>query len=393
LTVAAEVLVVAQIALAAVSLTAAGLVTRSFVKLQQVDLSFEPGDLLVATLATRQDELTTLQSQRAALDLVLARTAALPGVQAVSPVWGVPFVGSGGGIDGRLSTPGQSKQEETGNPMLNMEVAAPNYFALLGIPMLRGRSFGDDDREGATPVIIVSSSVANHFWPSGDPIGKRLVTTDRAFTVVGVVPDTRYRELQNARPTVYFPLRQSFFPFVPSTLLIRATDSPAALVPALRRAVADADSHVTVVSVSSLETLLDAPRAQPRLNAIVLALFATAAASLAAIGLFAIIATMVRRRTHELGIRMALGATAGVVCRMVMVRGLSLAFVGVAIGTAGALAVGRLLSALLFEMSPTDPATLLGVAALMLGVAAVASFVPARVSMGIDPAIALRSDG
>ena len=390
----AEVLVVAQIALAAVSLTAAGLVSRSLLKLQQVELSFEPKNLLVATLALPQDQLNSPPRQHAALGLVLANAAAQPGVRAVSAVLGVPFVGAGGGIDGHLSLPGQSKEAAAGNPVLNMEVASPNYFATLGISVLRGRSFSDQDREGATPVIIVSSSVARYFWPGADPIGKRLGWPDGEFTVVGVVPDTRYRELQTARPTVYFaPPQSPFSQIVPSTLLVRTTGLPADVVPALRRAVADAHSGVTMVSATSLATLLDAPRAQPRLNTIVLAMFAAAAVSLAAVGLFAIVATLVRQRTHELGIRLALGATAGDVCWMVMVRGLSIAMVGAAIGTVGALAAARLLSALLFEISPTDPATLMSVAALMLSVAALASFIPARLGMRIDPAIALRSEG
>jgi putative ABC transport system permease protein len=387
----AEALVVAQIALAAVSVTAAGLVTRSLINLQQVDLSFEPERLLVAVLAMRPDQLTEAQRQRTALDIVLTSTEALPGVRDVTPVFAVPFVGAGGGIDGRLSRPGQSREEAAANPMLNLEVTAPNYFAMLGIPVLRGRPFSDEDREGSPPVIVVSSSVARHFWPDSDAIGKRLGMPGREFTVVGVVPDTRYRELQTARPTVYFPLRQSALP-TPSTLLIRTTSSPADLVPSLRRAVLDAHLGVTVVSASSLETLLDAPRAQPRLNAIVLALFAAAAVSLAAIGLFAIIATMVRQRTHELGIRMALGATAGNVRRMIMARGLSLAVAGLAIGIGGALAMSRLLSAILFEISPTDATAIASVAALILCVAAIASFVPARLSARIDPVIALRSE-
>jgi len=390
---AAEVLVVAQIALAAVSLTAAGLMIRSLIKLQQVELAFEPGQLLVAELAMRGDQLTDASKQRAALDLVLTNTEALPGVRAVSPVLAVPFLGAGGGIDGRLTKPGQSPEEAASSPMLNMEVAAPNYFAMLGVPVLLGRPFRDEDREGSAPVIVVSSSVARHYWPSTDPIGERLGMPGRDFTVVGVVPDTRYRELRTARPTVYFPLRQSpFSSHVPTTLLIRTANSPADVVPALRRAVGDAHAGVALVNASPLEALLDAPRAQPRLNAIVLALFAAAAVSLAAIGLFAIIATMVRQRTHELGIRMALGATAGNVRNMVMIRGLSLAMAGAVIGMAGALATSRLLSALLFEISPTDAATLMSVAALMLVVALVASFVPAQLGMRIDPVIALRSE-
>jgi predicted permease len=389
---AAEVLVVAQVALAAVSLTTAALVARSFMRLQHAELSFEPEHLLVASLAMRGDQLGDPQRQRAAFDVVLKATQALPGVQAVSPVLNVPFVGSGGGIDGRLSLPGEGEEDAARNPMVNMEVATPNYFAVLGTPVLRGRSFNDEDREGATPVIVVSSSVARHFWPNSDPIGKRLAGAGRELIVIGVVPDTRYRELQTPRPTVYFPLRQSPFPIVPTTLLIRTRVSPAEIVAALRARVV-AQPGVELVGAHSLETLLDVPRAQPRLNAVVLGLFAAAAVSLAAIGLFAVVATMVRQRTRELGIRMALGATAGDVHRMVIMRGLALGVAGAAVGIIGAVATSRMLSALLFEISPTDTATLISVAGVILSVAAVASFVPARFARRIDPIIALRSEG
>ncbi|MDQ3696581.1 MAG: ABC transporter permease [Gemmatimonadota bacterium] len=389
---AAEMLVVAQVALAAMTLAAAGLMTRSLINLVQVDLLFDPRQLLVADLALRQDQLDDTRKQQAALDLLLPRLEALPGVRAVSPVLTVPFSGAGGGIDGRLSTPGQSQAESAGNPMLNIEIVAPNYFATLGIPLLHGRTFSEEDRDGSGPVVILSSSAARHFWPSDDPIGKRVRVPGSEATVVGVVPDTRYRELQTARPSVYFPVRQSQFPVVPATLLIRTSDSPADLVPALRRAVAEAHPGVTLASASSLEVLLDAPRAQPRLNAMVLALFASAAVSLAAIGLFAVITTMVRQRTRELGIRMALGATATDVRRMVLFRGIMMAAVGTVVGIVGALATSRMLSALLFEISPTDGPTLVLVAALMLGLAAIASSIPARSSMRIDPAIALRSE-
>jgi putative ABC transport system permease protein len=389
---AAEALVVAQVALAAVSLTTAALVARSFIKLQHAELSFVPEHLLVASLAMRGDQLSDPRRQRAALDVVVKATEALPGVQAVSPVLNAPFIGSGGGIDGRLSLPEESKEDAARNPVVSLEVTASNYFAMLGTPVLRGRPFRDDDREGATPVIVVSSSVARHFWPDSDPIGRRLAGAGRELTVVGVVPETRYRELKTPRPTVYFPLRQSPFPIVPGTLLIRTAASPADIVGALRAAVTAAEPGVELVSAYSLETLLEAPRAQPRLNAVVLALFATAALSLAAIGLFAIIATMVRQRTRELGIRMALGATAGDMQRMVMTRGLSLALAGAAIGTVGALATSRLLSALLFEISPTDATTLASVAGVIVGVAAMASFVPARSTGRIDPIVALRSE-
>jgi predicted permease len=386
----AELLVVVQITLATVSLAAAGVVIRSFMNLEHVDLGFEPGHLIVAKLAMQPDQLGDAQRQQQALDMALANTKALPGVRDVTPVFTVPFIGEGGGVDGRVSTPGQSEEEQADNPVVNMDVAAPNYFAMLGIHVLRGRSFGIKDDKGSEPVVVVSTSVVRHFWPSADPIGKRLTVSKEIFTVVGVVPDTRYRDLQTVWPSVYFSPTQSPLP-TPSTLVVRTSVPSDAVVSAVRRTVSEVPGLV-VLSASPIETLLDVARAQPQLNAMVLALFAAAAMSLAAIGLLAVIATMVRQRTHEFGIRMALGATSGRVGRMIIVRGISLAAVGVAVGIAAALAVSRLLSALVFEISPTDGTTVLGVAVLMLGVATIASFIPAWSSMRTDPVVALRSE-
>lgn len=385
----AELLVVAQIALAAVTLTAAGLVTRSLLKLQHVNLAFDPGKLLVVSLAMRPDQLSDPQKQRAALNVIVANVKALAGVRSATPVMSVPFVADGGGVDGRLSLAAQSKEESASNPIVNMEIAAPNYFSALGIPILRGRSFTAEDSRASGAVVVISSSVAKHFWPHDDPIGRQLVELPEKYTVVGVVPETRYREVRKLRPTVYFPMEQ--WPDAPSTLLVRTTGSPETIVPALRRTIADAHLGVTFVSASTLNTLLDAPRAAPRLNTFVFAFFAFAAMLLAAIGLFAIIATLVRQRTHEFGIRLALGATSQSIHRIVMVRGIAIAMAGTAIGISIALAGRRLVSGLLFEVSPTDSTTLVAVAALLLSVALIASFFPARLGMRVDPAIALRS--
>lgn len=386
----AEALVVVQIILATVSLVAAGLVIRSFINLQHVDLGFEPGRLLVVRLAMQPDQLGDSQRQQRAIDMAVANSKALPGVRDVTPVFAVPFVGEGGGVDGRVSAPWQSDEEQARNPVVNLDVAAPNYFAMLGITVLRGRSFNDKDDKGSEPVVVISSSVAHHFWPGADPIGKQLSVSRHIFTVVGIVPDTRYRELQTAWPTVYFSPPQSPLP-TPSTLLIRTSVPSDAILPTVRRTVSGVRGLV-VLGAASIETPLDAARAQPRLNAMVLALFAIAAISLAAVGLLAIIATMVRQRTHEFGIRMALGATPGHIRRMIMSRGVSLAATGVAIGVVGSLVAGRPLSALVFEISPTDAATVAGVAVLMLGVSTVASFIPAWINMRADPIIALHSE-
>jgi putative ABC transport system permease protein len=388
----AEGLVVAQIALATVSLTAAGLVARSMMKLQQADMSFDSSQLVVADLAMRLDLLQGTERQQVAIQAVVQAVQAMPTVVDVSPVLAVPFSASAGVIDGRLNLPGQSGADAAKNPVLNMEVAAPNYFSMLGIPLVRGRAFEAGDRDGSQPVIVVSSSVARHFWGSEDPVDKRLAMPGREFTVVGVVADTRYRDLFVPRPTVYFPVAQSPFPVSTSTLLIRTTASAPDITSTLRRTVAASEPAISVMRAASLRSLLQEPQSHVRLNAIVLAVFAVAAVTLAAVGLFAIIATFVRRRTREIGIRMALGATTTHVHGMIMLRGFVLAATGAAIGIAGAVALRGVLAALLFDVTPTDSVTLVLVAGLMIFVAAVACAVPARASARIAPAIALRSD-
>jgi hypothetical protein len=277
-----------------------------------------------------------------------------------------------------------------------MEVVAPDYFATLGLPVTRGRAFTEADREGAAPVVLLSEGAARFYWNGADPVGKRLQMgppqARRTFTVVGVVPETRYRDLREARPSVYFPLAQSFFPFTPTTLVVRAAGAPAAVAPGLRRAIAEAAPGVALASATPFETLRDAPLAQPRLNALLLAAFAAAAVLLAAVGLFGTMAATVRQRTRELGVRMALGASARDVAWLVVRRGLVLAAAGTAVGLIGALAANRALAALLFEVRPTDALTLAAVALVLLAVAAVASLLPARAGARVEPVTALRAE-
>ncbi len=390
-----EGLVAGQVALALLVLSAAGLITRSLIKLERAELSFQPSHLLIGDLALRYDQFDNPAKQQALLERLLPQVRAIPGVQAVSPVVAAPFSGPRG-WDGKFAAEGQSAEQAAANPMLNMEVVTPDYFATLGIPVRRGRVFTDADREGAPLVVLVSESVARLYWGTDEPIGKRLrigENLERAVTVVGVVPDTRYRELREARPSVYFPLRQPFFPFEPVTLAIRTMGPPAELVPTIRRVIGEAEPGVALASAAPFGTLLDGPLAQPRLNALLLAVFAGAAVALAAVGLFGAMATMVRQRTRELGVRMALGATARDVRRMVLRRGLAVASAGSVLGLLGALLANRTLVALLYGVTPTDLVTLTAVTGFLLGVALLASLVPARATARIDPVVALRAEG
>ena len=391
---AAEGLVAGQVALALVVLSAAGLIARSLVKLERAELSFEPSRLLIGELALRSDQYDNAAKQRALLGRLLPQLKAIPGVRGVSPVVAVPFSGSAA-WDGRPVAERQSPEEAAANPMLNMDVVAPDYFKTLGIPVLRGRGLTEADRAGAPPVVVLSQSAARHYWPEGDPIGKRLLAgpkAERTLTVVGIVPDTRYRDLREARPSIYFPLGQSFFPFAPLGLAIRTSGPPADLVPTIRRAISEREPGVALASAAPFETYLEGPLAQPRLNALLLAVFAGAAVVLAAVGLFGAMATMVRQRTRELGVRMALGATGRDLRRMVMRRGLTITGVGSVLGLMGALLANRLLVALLYDVTPTDLATLTAVTGFLIGVAALASLIPAQATTRIDALIALRAE-
>jgi predicted permease len=387
-----EALVVGQIALALLVLSAAGLIARSFMKLERVELAFEPSHLLIAELGLPYQGFGDTRKQLALLDRLLPRLEAIPGVRAVSPVLTAPFV-SFGGIFGQLAAEGQTAEEAARNPSLMFEVVTPKYFTTFGIPVLRGRPFTDQDRADSPPVAIISASVARHYWAGADPVGKRLLgPEDSALTIVGVVPETRYRDLRDARPSIYFPLSQSSFPVAPMTLAIRSEGRPADLIPTIRRAIGELEPGVALASAAPFEALLQEPLAQHRLNALLLAVFAGAAVTLAAVGLFGVMATMVRQRTRELGIRMALGASAADVGRLVLRRGMALATVGTSVGLLGALAGNRLLSSMLFEVSPTDPPTLAVVALILLCVAAVASLIPTRSSTRIEPAVALQAE-
>jgi putative ABC transport system permease protein len=387
-----EALVVGQVALALVILSAAGVVGRSLTKLERVDLAIEPSRLLIGELALPSRGFDDTRAQVALLDRLVPRLETIPGVRAVSPVLTAPFV-SAGGIFGQIAAEGQSSDEAAKNPTLIFEVVTPTYFSTFGIRIVRGRGFSDDDREGSPRVVVLSESAARHYWGDADPIGKRLTLPSGAATVVGLVPETRYRDLREPRLTVYFPLRQSLsFPVAPMTLAIRTDARSPNVIGAIRRTIAETEPGVDLVGAAPFATFLETPLAQPRLNAFLLAVFAGAAVTLASVGLFAIMAAMVRHRTRELGVRMALGATAANVERLVLRRGLTLALLGTSLGLVAAFISNRLLAAMTFDVSATDAATLALSAVVLLSVAALASIIPARASTRIDPLVALQAE-
>ena len=387
-----EAMVAGQVALAVVVLAAAGLVVRSLVKLEQIDLAFDPSRVLVAELTIgHSPDFGDARKAAALVSQLLPRVEALPGVRSAAPMLTPPFA-EVGGVFGRIAAEGQTPNDEATNPVVDYEVVTPSFFHTLGIALVRGRLITDNDREGTPPVIVVGESVARHYWPGADPIGRRLGRDKNAYTVVGVVRDSHYRNLRDPRPSVYLPLRQSPFPVAPTTLVIATAGPPADLAPAVRRTVSEAVSGISVVSAAPLATYLAAPLSQPRLDALLLTLFAGAAVSLAAVGLFGVMAAAVRQRTREIGVRIALGATPARVSGLVMGRALTIATIGAVAGLLAALASTRALRSLLYSVSPTDPLTLGLVMMLLLFVALLAAYLPARRAQRVDPIVALRAE-
>jgi predicted permease len=388
----AQSLVVAQMSLAILVLCVAGLVVRSLASLQRVPIAFDPDHLLVVELALPKHYMRDAAAQRELVNRLATRVATIPDVGSVVPVFTPPFAPVGG-VFGRIAAQGQTAGERASNPVVDYEVVTPNEFATFGIPLLRGRLFTDTDREGGTAVAIVSESMARHYWPGGNAIGKRLERgPNDLITIVGVVGDTHYRDLRNPRPRVYLPLQQSPFPFAPTTLVIATKTRPSAVVPAVRRTIADAESGLAVASATPLDAYLAGALAQPRLNALLLGLFAAAATLLAAVGLFGVMATSVRQRARELSLRLALGATPHQLRIGTLRRALTIACTGAGIGLVASVVAARALRSLLYGVSAADPATLAASSVLLLAVALVAAYVPAARAHRTDPAMALRGE-
>jgi putative ABC transport system permease protein len=390
---ARNVLVGWQVALAVVILAGAGLVARSLTNLQRLDLGYRPEGLAIAELDWPWSTYRTPETMRDLMERIIERIEALPGVVAATPLNQMPFAGSAGALHAVVAE-GQAGMASSESPTLAVEIAGPGYFRTFGVPILRGRAFTDADREDAPPVVVISETAARQLWPDQDRIGKRLRLNapqyqDEWMTVVGVVPETRYRAFRTAEPSIYYPYRQYGHR---TTVAVRTAGPPEAMLPSIRRALAEVEPRLGIWRYATMDDLLAEPLAQPRLNALLLSAFALAAMLLAAIGLYAMTALAVRQQTRELGVRMALGATPGNVRRLVLGHAFSVVGIGAAAGLAAALAASRVLRSMLFEISPTDPATLAGVCTLLLAVALIAAYLPARRATRIDPAEALRAE-
>jgi len=390
---AQRLLVVSEIALALMLSVGAGLMVRSFVALQRVSPGFEPSHLLTFRLSLPRSEYPDRVAQRSFYTRLLQELEALPGVQAAGLTISLPphllemtdnFM-----VEGQVLPPNQSA------PVGPLLFVNETYFAALGAPLVKGRFFSERDDDKAPDVAIINETLAKQYFPNVDPIGRRLKNggperpNNTWNTIVGVVGNINYSGLDAPpEPAVYFPFRQATNnnQFV----VVRTAGDPRALIQAARGVVTNLDKNLPVANLRTMDELMTASVAPPRFRTILVSMFAVVGLLLSAIGIYGVMAYAVTERTHELGVRIALGADRGDVLRIVLGEAAWLAACGVTLGIAGALGATRLIQALLFGVTPTDALTFAAIAMLLTATALVASYVPARRATRVDPMVALR---
>jgi putative ABC transport system permease protein len=387
--------VATEIALALVLLTGAGLMLKSFVRLRAVDSGFRPANVVALSVVLSGSQYSSPERLKTFHRDMLGRLAALPGVASAGAVNWRPL--------GAMLMRGDFAAETVNvseSILVDKPAASPGYFGAMGIQLLRGRDFSEQDTESSLPVAIVSRSVARVLSPSEDPVGMRISlrtppTAQDWLTVVGVVDDVKQHGPSKAsHPAVYQPLaqvRQAFF-LSHMTFALRTTNEPMKSVPAIRAVLRAVDRDQPETSIALMDDVIGQTTAEPRFQTRLLGAFAILAVALALVGTYGVLAYSVAQRTHEIGLRMALGARDSAVVWMVIRRTLILSVAGVAVGTVGAWLATRLLTTFLFETTPTDPATFVGVALTIFIAALVAGAIPARRATRVDPLIALRHE-
>jgi putative ABC transport system permease protein len=388
-------LVVAEVALAVILLVSAGLLFRTVDKLLSLELGFNPDKVATARFwlheADYSPEEVEIFNRR-----LLASLKEKAGAKAVSAGVHIPLDGFRAGAV--LNIEGEALDDPNSGFQVWHHPGSSDYFRVFGIPLLRGRAFTDEDTADSPGVIILSESAAQRFWSGEDPLGKRVKfrRDDQItpwLTVVGVVGDVRFVSLTGQRADsydVYLPMPQSLFQNRFLGIAVRTAGDPAAFAPVLRQAIHDIDPGLPIFNAATLDSIVADATAQNRTTAGLLGAFSLVALGLAALGLYGVISYSVSRRTHEIGVRMALGAQRRDILRLVVGQGLRLTLAGLVVGLVAAVGSTRFLSSLLFGVSPTDPYTFAGISLLLAGVAALACYLPARRASGVDPMIALR---
>ena len=389
-------LVVSEIALSLVLLVGAGLMMRSFARLLAVDPGFKADHVLTAFVSLPVSKYPRGEEQAAFFGRLIERLRNLPGVSSAGVVSDMPLFGgssTGFEIDGRPAPlPGQ-------RPLTDYRMISPDYFTAMGMRLVKGRAFSRHDTEDAPGVVIINETMAARFFPGEDPIGKRIGLSGNPRDwreIVGVVGDVRnYGVDADVKPEAYVPFVQNAPGYLASVasamnVIVRSTNDPAALTAALREQVQALDKDQPVSEVRTMEWYLSESMAQRRFNMLLLGAFGGLALVLAAVGIYGVIAYTVTQRTHEMGIRIALGARGGDILKLIFAHAMLTTLAGIVIGLGAALALTRLLQNLLYQVTATDPFVFGSITLLLLLVAMVATYIPARRAMKVDPITALR---
>jgi putative ABC transport system permease protein len=397
-------LVTGQFALAVVLLAAGGLLVRSFSRLMSVDPGFHADRVLTLATSLPANAYPGGTDIRAFYQRLLEEVDRLPGVTASAASTSLP-------LSIRERRAFQIEAQPRASADLPHTVAHDwtlgRYFEALGIPLIRGRYLGDRDTPASEPVVVINETMAKRFWPGQDPVGQRIAwggSRDGArwMRIVGIVADVKQGPLnietfqQTYQPWVQLPDRFIADNIVGALrslkVVARTSGDPTSLAPAVRALIRDIDPSLPVSAVQTMTDVVSASAGPQRFNTVLLGSFAAVALLLAALGIGGVLATSVSRRTQEIGVRMALGAQRGEILRMVVRQGMALALLGLAIGVPSALVLTRLMASLLFQITPRDPLTFGGVAALLVAVALAACYVPARRATRVDPIVALRCE-
>jgi putative ABC transport system permease protein len=387
-------LVVAEVSLSLLLLIGASLFVRSFMNLQQANGGFDTRPLMTMRYFMSNEEYPAPETKVQRTEDILRRVEALPGVQAAFASNLVPLSGGGGSttiaIDGRAFEKGKE-------PAVGYAGVSPHMLKTLGLTLVRGRELTDTEAMTKTPYAVINQAMAKRFWPNEDPLGHRFQALNETdlpwFTIVGVVPDYRHGELDTNEPvgaTAYVSFAYRAFPN--TGLTIRTAGVPASISAPAREAIRASDPRLAVFQAATMDEIRQRGYWQYFLFGWMFSLFGGIALILAAIGVYGVLSYTVEQRTQEIGVRMALGASRGDVLKLVVVQGIRLAIIGVVIGIAGSYFVTPVIQSELFNVSPTDPLSFIGVSIFLTVVAFVASYVPARRAMGVDPLVALRAE-